>query len=84
MAPNVQDGADADGILVDQADGLLRIDDIAVLGAEDVLLLDVEVARRFPVSLVNDHHPDNVGTGSRVTYSQQTCTAEFMTIFGRE
>jgi hypothetical protein len=42
-----QNGADTDGVLVDKVDGLLGVDYVAVLGAVDVLLLDVEVSASF-------------------------------------
>lgn len=54
-----QDGTDADGVLVDQADGLLGIDHVAVLGAEGVLLLDIKVAGGlFPAYLDGTVHDD--------------------------
>jgi hypothetical protein len=42
-----QDGADTNGVLVDKVNGLLGVDYVAVLGAVNVLLLDVEVSASF-------------------------------------
>ena len=55
------DGANANSILVDQVDGLFRVNHIAILCAVDVALLDVEVPRCFlPADLDSGIH-DNVG-----------------------
>lgn len=42
-----QNGADTDGVLVDKVNGLLGVDYVAVLGAVNVLLLDIEVSASF-------------------------------------
>ena len=42
-----KDGADTDGVLVDKVNGLLGVDYVAVLGAVNVLLLDIEVSASF-------------------------------------
>lgn len=42
-----QNGADTDGVLVDKVNGLLGVDYVAVFGAVNVLLLDIEVSASF-------------------------------------
>jgi hypothetical protein len=72
-----ENGTDADGVLIAEIDALLGVDYVAFGGAVDVLLLDVEVAARF-LWIVSVRSEVN----EVALTSQQTCTAEFMTMLG--
>ena len=56
---STQNAADADGVLVNQVDSLLGVDDVAVRGAVDELLIDLEVAGSLlPTDLDSRRHDD--------------------------
>jgi len=53
------DSTNTDGVLVDEVDGFFRVDDISLVGAVDVLLLDVKVPGGFlPADLDSTVHDD--------------------------
>ena len=53
------DGADTDGVLVHELDGLLGVDHEAILSAEDVTFFDLKVAGGlFPAHLDGGVHDD--------------------------
>ena len=57
------DGANTNGVLIDQVDGLFGVNHVAVLSAEDVTFLNFEVACGFfPADLDRRVH-DDVGLG---------------------
>jgi hypothetical protein len=56
-----EDGADADGVLVDEGDGFFRVDHVAGVGTEGVAFLDVEVAGGLLPAHLNGAVHDEVG-----------------------
>ena len=67
---SAQDDADPNGVLVDQVDGLLGVDDEALGGAVDQLLLDLKVPRRlFPADLDSYNRSERPSLIRRSHYS---------------
>lgn len=55
------DRTDTNSVLIHQIDGLCRINDVAILGAEDVALLDLEVASCLLPAHLHGRVHDDVG-----------------------
>lgn len=56
------DSTDTDSVLVDEVDSGLRVDDVAVFRAVNVLLFDIEVARSLLPANLNCTVHDDVGS----------------------
>jgi hypothetical protein len=57
-----ENGADTNGVLVDEIDSLLRVDNVAILGAVDILLLDIKVTSSLLPADLDSRVHDDVGT----------------------
>ena len=57
-----ENGANTDGVLVDEVNSLLRVDNVAILRAIDILLLDIEVTSGLLPADLDSRVHDDVGT----------------------